>query len=104
MTAGVGVDEGFRVPLADQGYAGSSPLPAPAVNPPTPRPSTPAKSPLSAPPHTHPCSSVAILNNTAWSYAAIPLIWVFMLLIRAGCLVLFNPIFKWVGEGVCVCV
>ncbi|KAL6780791.1 hypothetical protein ACKKBF_B11690 [Auxenochlorella protothecoides x Auxenochlorella symbiontica] len=44
-------------------------------------------------------NSVAILNNTAWSYAAIPLIWVFMFFIRAGCLVLFNPIFKWVGEA-----
>lgn len=50
-------------------------------------------------PFGNPPSSVAILNNTAWSYAAIPLIWVFMFFIRAGCLVLFNPIFKWVGEG-----
>ncbi|KDD76916.1 hypothetical protein H632_c68p2, partial [Helicosporidium sp. ATCC 50920] len=43
-------------------------------------------------------NSVGILSDTTWSYAAIPLIYIFMLIIRASCLFLFNPIFAWAGE------
>ena len=43
--------------------------------------------------------SVTLLERTAWSYAAIPAIYVFMLLIRCGCVALFNPLFRWLGEG-----
>lgn len=43
-------------------------------------------------------SAVGSLGSTGWSYAAIPLIWIFMLLIRAACLAAFNPLFRAVGE------
>lgn len=43
--------------------------------------------------------SVRLLNRSAWSYVAIPLIYIFMLLIRTSCVALFNPIFKLLGEG-----
>ena len=37
-----------------------------------------------------------------WSYAAIPLIYIFMVLIRTGCIALFNlTVFKWVKEREC---
>lgn len=40
-----------------------------------------------------------ILGSQAWSYIAIPLIWAFMVLIRTGCLALFNlTAFSWVKE------
>eukprot|EP00887_Chlorella_sp_A99_P005087 scaffold25.g5087.t1 len=46
--------------------------------------------------------SIVILNNTAWSYAAIPLIYLSMMLIRVGCIFLFNwTVFKWLKEGEC---
>jgi hypothetical protein len=49
------------------------------------------------------CSSIDILGGNAWSYAAIPLIYVFMLLIRTGCLALFNiSVFAWIRERVCL--
>ncbi|KAL4855761.1 Sodium/hydrogen exchanger 8 [Chlorella vulgaris] len=44
-------------------------------------------------------NSIDILGGNAWSYAAIPLIYVFMLLIRTGCLALFNiSVFAWIRE------
>lgn len=43
--------------------------------------------------------SVTLLTRTAWSYAAIPLIWLFMLVIRTLCIWMFNPVFKVLGEG-----
>lgn len=44
-------------------------------------------------------SSIDILGGNAWSYAAIPLIYIFMLLIRSGCLALFNvSVFAWLRE------
>lgn len=49
-------------------------------------------------PNLAPRSSVSNLGSTGWSYAAIPLIFVFMLLIRGACLAGFNPLFRLVGE------
>ena len=43
--------------------------------------------------------SVKLLNRSAWSYAAIPLIYIFMLLIRTTSVALFNPIFRLLGKG-----
>lgn len=40
-----------------------------------------------------------ILGGTAWSYAAIPCIYAFMMLIRTGCMALFNlTFFRWIKE------
>lgn len=38
------------------------------------------------------------LNRGAWSYAAIPLNYIFMLIIRTLLLFMFTPIFKAVGQ------
>lgn len=44
-------------------------------------------------------SSIDILGGQAWSYCAIPLIYIFMMLIRTGCLALFNlTAFAWLKE------
>lgn len=43
--------------------------------------------------------SVSNFKRTAWSYVAIPLIYLFMVLIRSACVGLFNPLFKALGEG-----
>jgi hypothetical protein len=44
-------------------------------------------------------SSIDILGGNAWSYAAIPLIYIFMVLIRSGCLALYNvTVFAWIRE------
>ena len=46
-----------------------------------------------------PCSSIDVLGAQAWSYAAIPCIYIFMMLIRTGCLALFNlTFFRWIRE------
>ncbi|PRW32594.1 Sodium hydrogen exchanger 7 [Chlorella sorokiniana] len=43
--------------------------------------------------------SIDILGGQAWSYAAIPFIFIFMMLIRTGCLALFNlTAFTWIKE------
>lgn len=43
--------------------------------------------------------SIDILGGQAWSYAAIPFIFIFMLLIRTGCMALFNlTAFTWIKE------
>ena len=49
--------------------------------------------------------SVSTLGYTGWSYGAIPLIWVFMMMIRGGCLTVFNLLFRLLGEreGPCCC-
>lgn len=44
------------------------------------------------------CSSAQSIGYSAWSYAAIPLIYVFMMLIRGGCLTAFNPLFRLINE------
>ena len=50
------------------------------------------------------CRSITILGNAAWSYAAIPFIYLFMMLIRTGVIALFNlTAFKWLKERECVC-
>lgn len=46
--------------------------------------------------------SVQLLTRTAWSYAAIPLIWVFMLVIRTACIAAFNPLFRVLGEDLTI--
>jgi NhaP-type Na+/H+ or K+/H+ antiporter len=43
--------------------------------------------------------SADLLPRTAWSYGAIPLIYIFMMLIRCLCVALFNPVFNALGEG-----
>lgn len=43
--------------------------------------------------------SVQILQVTAWSYAAIPAIYAFMLAVRTVCVALFTPVFRAVGEA-----
>ena len=43
--------------------------------------------------------SVTNFQRTAWSYVAIPLIYVFMLVFRCLCVALFNPLFRALGEG-----
>lgn len=46
-----------------------------------------------------PCRSIDILGSNAWSYVAVPLIYIFMMLIRTGCLAGFNlTFFAWVKE------
>ncbi|KAL4855765.1 Sodium/hydrogen exchanger 7 [Chlorella vulgaris] len=43
--------------------------------------------------------SVNILGGNAWSYGAVPLIFIFMLFVRTGCLALFNiSVFAWIRE------
>jgi hypothetical protein len=45
------------------------------------------------------CRSVNILGGNAWSYGAVPLIFIFMLFVRTGCLALFNiSVFAWIRE------
>lgn len=44
------------------------------------------------------CSSAQSIGYSAWSYGAIPLIYVFMMLIRGGCLTAFNPLFRLIKE------
>jgi len=46
--------------------------------------------------------SVQLMTRTAWSYAAIPLIWLFMLIIRTACITMFNPLFRVFGEGLTI--
>ena len=41
---------------------------------------------------------MSTLEYTGWSYGAIPLIWVFMMMIRGGCLTVFNLLFRLLGE------
>jgi len=43
--------------------------------------------------------SAGLLTRTPASFIAIPVIWVVMILIRTLCIVLFNPIFKLLGQG-----
>jgi NhaP-type Na+/H+ or K+/H+ antiporter len=43
--------------------------------------------------------STDVLSGDAMTYVAIPLLFLFMLLIRIGCVAVFNPIFKLTGEG-----
>jgi NhaP-type Na+/H+ or K+/H+ antiporter len=42
--------------------------------------------------------SVGVLQQTAWSYAAVPAIYVFMMVLRTLCVAMFNPFFAAVGE------
>lgn len=70
--------------------AGSTPLPdtspSPSANPPTPA--------LGA------CRSVGLLSGSAMSYAAIPIIYVVMILLRASCIAVFNlTFFRWLKES-----
>jgi NhaP-type Na+/H+ or K+/H+ antiporter len=44
------------------------------------------------------CRSVQLLERTVWSYVAIPVIYLAMMLIRTGCTALFNPLFSVLGE------
>jgi hypothetical protein len=46
-----------------------------------------------------PSRSASSLGDNAWSYAAIPLIYIFMFGTRALTLIGFNPLFKWLGTG-----
>lgn len=51
-----------------------------------------------------PNRSIDILGGQAWSYAAIPFIFIFMLLIRTGCMALFNlTAFTWIKERESAC-
>lgn len=40
-----------------------------------------------------------MLGRSAWSFGAIPIIYIFATLVRAACVVLFNPLFKLLGAG-----
>lgn len=43
--------------------------------------------------------SIDILGGQGWSYGAIPFIYIFMVLIRTGCMALFNlTAFRWIKE------
>ena len=42
--------------------------------------------------------SSGLLARTGASFAAIPVIWIAMVVIRTGCIILFNPLFKWMGQ------
>lgn len=59
--------------------------------------------PLPSPPLSPACSlcprSIDILGGQGWSYGAIPFIFIFMVLIRTGCMALFNlTAFRWIKE------
>lgn len=43
--------------------------------------------------------SVAAFSRSAWSYAAVPIIFLYMLVLRLICIGLFNPFFNILGEG-----
>jgi hypothetical protein len=48
------------------------------------------------------CRSTVTLGTSAWSYAAIPLIYIFMVIIRTGCIGAFNvSFFAWIREREC---
>lgn len=46
--------------------------------------------------------SLESYDQSTMSLAAIPLIYIFMMLIRTGCVALFNPLFKALGQGLSV--
>lgn len=75
-----------RLPLA---AAACSPGLAPNFRPASLKPSQPSR----------PCRSASQLNKSAWNYAAIPLIYLFMYAFRFLCLLCFNPIFKLLGHS-----
>ena len=59
----------------------------------------PSQSSFLLPSPTHTRRAAPLLSESAWSFASIPLIYLFMYVARGLNILAFNPLFKLFGKG-----